>query len=158
MSAPALPAHERILWQGHPAWTDHAVLFVLMAAALLRSAVAYRSGEWVTAVLYLLAVAIFFGIAALFRYATFYEISSGRIRMTSGLRHRLIREIMLDRIESIAVRRELLNSLFDIGSLEVAGRDGGPPLILKGVPNAEELKHLVSMRAGIRTPPADTKT
>jgi hypothetical protein len=114
----------------------------------------------VTAVLYLLAVAIFFGIAAVFRYATFYEISSGRIRVTSGLKRRQIREIMLDQVQSIAVRRELLNGLFDIGSLEVVARDGGPPLILKGVPDPEELKHLVHMRAGIPIQPGhvDTKT
>jgi membrane protein YdbS with pleckstrin-like domain len=158
MSVPPLPAHERVVWQGHPAWADHAVLFVLMAAAFLRSAIAYRSGEWVTAVLYLLAVAIFFSIAAVFRYATFYEITSGRIRVTSGLTHRRSREIMLDHIQSIGVRRELLNGLFDIGSLEIVARDGGPPLLLKGVPHPEEVKHLVGVRAGIRIEPAHTDT
>jgi uncharacterized membrane protein YdbT with pleckstrin-like domain len=158
MSDPPVPAHERVLWQGHPAWADHAVLFVLMAAAFLRSGIAYRSGEWVTALLYLVAVAVFLSIAAMFRYATYYQITSGRIRVTSGLTHRRSRDIMLDHIQSIGIRRELLNGLFDIGSLEVTGRDGGPPFILKGVPNPEEVKHLVDARAGARIQPARTDT
>src|ERR1043166_4791194 len=81
----SLPPHERGIWQGYPSWPDHAVLFLFMGIAGLRTVLAVRAGEWMTAGLYLATIGIFLGIAAAFRYASLYQITSHRIRVISGL-------------------------------------------------------------------------
>jgi hypothetical protein len=155
MRIPPLPPHERVLWQGYPSWADHAVLFLFMAVAGLRAALAFRSGEWLTAGLYLATIGIFFGIAAAFRYASFYQITAQRIRLTSGLGSRQIHEIPLDRIASVTVRRELANGWFDLGTLLIAPREEGKGtedlLILKGIPDPDRVKQQIERAAGIRT-------
>lgn len=158
MPVPPLPVHERILWRGHPSWADHALLFVLMGAAALRGAFAYRSEEWLTATLYVFAIGVFLGIAALFHYAWFYEITAARIRVISGLRQKAVREVTLDQITSITVRSELLNRMFDIGSLEVRPQHEAEPLILRGVPDPEGLRYQVSIRAGLRSRYSESAT
>ncbi|HJU05996.1 MAG TPA: PH domain-containing protein [Nitrospiraceae bacterium] len=151
-----LPPHERVFWQGHPSWADHAVLFVFMAAAGVRAILAFRTGEWTTALLYVLAIGVFFGIAAAFHYGVFYQISSQRIRIASGFRTSRIREIMLDQIESITVKRELLNRWFDLGSLHVVPRDGregtDQSLVLKGVPDPDAIQRHIERMAGWSRP------
>jgi membrane protein YdbS with pleckstrin-like domain len=152
MRVPPLPQHERLLWEGHPSWADHAVLFLLMGAALLRAALAMRSGEWLTMVLYLLAIGVFFGMAALFRCAVFYQISSKRIRITSGFRAKQVREVPLDHIGSVAVRREILNRWFDLGTLDITPREALSQIedsfTLKGVPDPDRLKQQIELCRG----------
>ncbi|MGH8247680.1 MAG: PH domain-containing protein [Gammaproteobacteria bacterium] len=156
MRIPPLPPYERVLWQGYPSWADHAILFLFMGVAALRVALAFRSGEWLTAGLYLAAIGIFFGIAASFRYASLYQITSQRIRVVSGLGSRQIRELPLDRIESVTVRRELVNGWFNLGTLVITPRTDGTgteePLILKGIPDPDRVKQQIERAAGIRTP------
>lgn len=140
MRAPLLPPYERILWRGYASWADHALLFVFMGFAVLRAAFAFQSGDWETAVLHTLALGVFLGIAAWFHYGAFYQISSQRIRITSGLWAPHSRELPLSRVGSITIRRELLNRWFDLGSLEITPVDEQAPVIIKGVPDPERLK------------------
>jgi len=151
MRVPPLPPHERILWEGYPSWADHAVLFVFMGVAFLRLTLAVRSAEWLTAALYLFAIGIFLGIAAVFRYAVFYQVSSQRIRIISGLGAKWSREILLDQLRSVTVRREMLNRFFNLGSLEFTPREeNAEPAVLKGVPDPDRLKRQVDLLAGLR--------
>jgi uncharacterized membrane protein YdbT with pleckstrin-like domain len=137
--APLLPAYERILWKGYASWADHALLFLFMALALIRAAFALQSGDWETALLYAMALSLFFGIAAAFHYAVFYQISAQRIRITTGFWNAQTREVPLGRVRSVGIRRELLNRWFNLGSLEIT-TDEQFPLIIKGVPDPEWLK------------------
>ncbi len=151
MRVPPLPAHERLLWEGHSSWADHAVLFILMGVALFRAALAAGAGEWLTAGLYVLAVGIFFGLAALFRYTTFYQISAQRVRITSGLRRLRTKEIQMDQIGHVAVRPQVLNGWFGLGAIEIIPRDeAGESLMLKGIPNPDEIKLQMDRLAGFR--------
>lgn len=147
---PPLPPHERLLWEGHPAWADHAVLFLFIGVATLRMLLAFRSGEWLMVFLYFMAIGVFVGIAAAFHYSVFYQISSRRIRVTSGLWGRRAHDIPLDQIQSITVKRELMNRWFDLGALEVAPRQGtGDTLVLKGVPDPDRIKQHVDRLRGV---------
>src|SRR5919106_799339 len=53
---PPLPVHERVIWEGRAAWADQAILFLFMGAAGMRLFIALRYGQWLTAVLYALAI------------------------------------------------------------------------------------------------------
>ncbi len=138
---PPLPLHERVIWEGRSAWADQAVLFIFMGAAGVRLLIAVRYGEWLTAILYVVAIAFFFSIGAIFRYAVYYQISAQRIRILSGLWRLRIQEIPLSRILSVNVKRELLNGWLNVGVLEVElGEREGQSVLLKGVPDPDRIR------------------
>jgi uncharacterized membrane protein YdbT with pleckstrin-like domain len=142
---PPLPAHERVIWEGRSAWADQAILFIFMGAAGVRLLVAVRYGEWLTAILYVLAIAFFFSIGAIFRYAVYYQISAQRIRILSGLWRLRIRDIPLSRILSVNVKRELLNRWLNVGALEVElGEREGQSVLLKGVPDPDRIRRQIT--------------
>lgn len=88
---------------------------------------------------------------AVFRYAVFYQVSSQRIRIISGLGAKWSREILLDQLRSVTVRREMLNRFFNLGSLEFTPRkENAEPAVLKGVPDPDRLKRQVDLLAGLR--------
>jgi uncharacterized membrane protein YdbT with pleckstrin-like domain len=138
---PPLPPHERVIWEGRSAWADQAILFIFMGAAALRLLVALRYGQWLTAVLYTFAMVFFLAIGAIFRYAVYYQISAQRIRILSGLWRLHIREIPLNRVLSVNVKRELLNRWLNVGALEIdlAEREG-QSVLLKGVPDPDRIR------------------
>lgn len=149
----ALPPHERIIWQGYPSWADHAVLFLFMGIAGLRTVLAVRSGEWMTAGLYLATIGIFLGIAAAFHYASWYQITAQRVRVISGLGSRQVGELPLGRVASVTIRRELVNGWFNLGTLIITPREeAGAPVILKGIPDPERMKQQIDRAAGIQMP------
>lgn len=151
MRVPPLPPYERVLWEGYASWGDHVLLYIFMGAALLRAMLAVRASEWLTATLYLLAISFFLSIAALFHYTVYYQISSQRIRIASGLWAMRTREILLDQVRSVTIRRELLNRWFDLGSLEITLREEHQkPVVLKGIPNPDRVKRQVDILAGLR--------
>ncbi|HKW86326.1 MAG TPA: PH domain-containing protein [Nitrospiraceae bacterium] len=151
MRVPPLPPYERVLWEGYASWADHVLLYIFMGAAFLRAMLAVRASELLTATLYLLAIGFFLGIAALFHYAAYYQISSQRIRIASGLWSMQTREILLDQVRSVTVRRELLNRFFDLGSLEITLNEGHrSPVMLKGISNPDRVKRQVDLLAGLR--------
>ena len=155
MRLPPLPPYERVLWQGYPSWADHALLFLFMAVAGLRAALAFRSEEWQTATLYAETIVVFFLIAAAFHYGSFYQISSGRIRVASGLGGTQIREFPFDRIGSVIVRRELLNQWFNLGALHITPKEDQKEtdsMVLKGIPDPDRLKQQIDRLAGLREP------
>lgn len=129
------------------------MLFLFMGAASLRAALAARSDEWMTAGLYLLAIGLFASIAALFHYAAFYRISSERIRIASGWGAGKVREIPLDQIRSVTVRRDVLNPWFNVGTLVITPReDRREPAVLKGIPDPDRLKQRLDWLAGLQEP------
>lgn len=141
---PLLPPHERVIWEGRSAWVDQAILFIFIGAAALRLLVAIRYAQWLTAVLYTLAMVFFVAIGAVFRYSVYYQISALRIRILSGLWQCHIREIPLSRIRSVTVKRELLNRWFDVGALEIETDDReGASILLKGVPEPDRVKRQI---------------
>ncbi|WP_447975396.1 PH domain-containing protein [Nitrospira sp. Kam-Ns4a] len=150
MRPPPLPPYERLLWEGHPSWADHALLFAFMGFALARAAVAAHSADWLTAALYLLAIGVFFGIAAAFHYGTYYQISSQRIRIATGLRKPTVRDIPIEAIAAVAVRHELLNPWFGLGALALTLRGDASAVLLKGIPTPDRLKRQIEFLAGLR--------
>lgn len=142
---PPLPFDERVIWEGRSAWADQAVLFIFMGAAGVRLLVAVRYGEWLTAILYVLAIAFFFSIGAIFRYAVYYQISAQRIRILSGWRRLRIRDIPLSGVLSVNVKRELLNRWLNVGALEVElGEREGRSVLLKGVPDPDRIRRQIT--------------
>jgi len=157
--SPAQP-HERIIWEGYPSWLEHVILFLFMSAAGLRMLLALRTGQWMVAWLYLAAIGVFLTIAAAFHYGAYYQITSLRIRILNGISKRRSREIPIERVRTVAVRSELLNRWFDIGSLVVTWNEGaGESLVLKGLPDPDRIKrHLEAVISVHPAPTADAES
>lgn len=143
MSADVTSRPERVLWEGHTSWMDQAVLFIFMAAAAVRTAVAFQAQQWGTAALYLSAIALFLGIASWFHHAHYYRITSSRILVLFGpfgWNRRLVKEFQLKDVTDVHIRYELLNRWFDLGRLEISNSLTEDFLAIRGVPNPEDLK------------------
>ena len=154
-SPPTLPlaTQERVVWQGYPSWTDHALLFFFMGIASVRTIFAIQVGEWTTVTLYSFAIVFFSSIAIFFHYLDFYHISSQRVRVLSGYRTRRTSELLLDHLKAVHVRRELFNDWFNLGSVdfepETQGDHQPATITLKGIPDPEVLKLKVDILAGL---------
>ncbi len=131
---------ERIIWEGRTAWMDHAVLFVFLALAMVRAAVAGRAGEWGTMGLYAVAIAAFAGIAAWFHYGTKYRITSSRVQVLSGWTGRVRQDIPLKDISDVTIRFEPLNRWFDLGALELASRTTEAYCTIRGIPQVDHVQ------------------
>ena len=141
---PSLPDHERVIWQGRPAWADQAILFLFIGAAALRALVAIRYGQWMTTALYAFAMLFFLAIGAVFRYAVYYQISAQRIRIVSGWWRVRTQEIPLSRIRAVNVKRELFNRWLNVGSLEIeTAEPDGQSILLKGVRDPDRIRRQV---------------
>lgn len=131
---------ERVIWEGHTSWMDHALLYLLMALAVVRAAVAARSGEWTAAILYATAVSGFLGVAAWFHYSVRYRLTSARVQLLSGRSGRVSHEMWLKDISDVAVKYEPLNRWFDLGALELASRTTEDCVTIRGIPQVQQVQ------------------
>ncbi len=97
-----------------------AVLALVGAAALLVPASAVNTGTC------LLAAAIFFGIGFVRRGATEMAVTNKRVIVKSGIVNRRTIELLLPRIESIAVEEPALGRVLGYGTVIVRGTGGTP--------------------------------
>jgi len=110
-----------------------AVLALVGAVALLAPASAVSTGtasfsgplRWVS-IACLLVAAIFFGIGFVRRSATEMAVTNKRVIVKSGIVNRRTIELLLPRIESIAVEEPALGRVLGYGTVIVRGTGGTP--------------------------------
>jgi uncharacterized membrane protein YdbT with pleckstrin-like domain len=73
-----------------------------------------------------LVAAIFFGVGIVRRSATEMAVTNKRVIVKSGLAHRRTIELLLPRIESIAIEEPALGRLLGYGTVIVRGTGGTP--------------------------------
>lgn len=131
---------ERVIWEGRTSWMDHALLYLLMAVALVRAAMAAQSGEWTAALLYAVAVSTFLGVAAWFHYSLRYRLTSTRVQILSGWSGQVSHEMWLKDISDVTLKYEPLNRWFDLGALELASRSTEDCYTIRGIPQPEQVQ------------------
>ncbi len=88
-------------------------------------------------------------LSAYITYATSeFVITNKRVLFKAGLIHRSTIEIILQRVESIAVYQSLLGRLFDYGSITVSGI-GGSRDSFPNLPAPMKLRNLIQEQVGI---------
>ncbi|MFO0775306.1 MAG: PH domain-containing protein [Nitrospiraceae bacterium] len=130
---------EQVIWEGRTSWMDHALLYVLMSMAVVRGAVAVRAGDWSIALLYVVTVGTFMGLAAWFHYGTVYRVTTARVQVRSGWNGRVVTDIPLASISDVTLRYEPLNRWFDLGAVVLASRSTEDCCTIRGIPNAERV-------------------
>jgi uncharacterized membrane protein YdbT with pleckstrin-like domain len=131
-----------------------AVLALVGAAALLVPASSINTGtasysgalRWV-GIACLLVAAIFFGIGFVRRSATEMAVTNKRVIVKTGIVDRRTIELLLQRIESIAVEEPALGRILGYGTVIVRGTGGTPevfPQISRPLEFREQVQRQIS--------------
>ncbi len=102
--------------------------------------------RWVGAIS-LLVAAIFFGVGFVRRNATEMAVTNKRVIVKSGLADRRTIELLLSRIESIAVEEPALGRILGYGTVIVRGTGGTPevfPLIARPLEFREQVQRQIA--------------
>ena len=103
-----------------------AVALLVPASSLNSATTTYSGGLRWAGIGCLLAAAIFFGIGLVRRNATEMAVTNKRVIVKSGLADRRTIELLLQRIESIAVEEPALGRILGYGTVIVRGTGGTP--------------------------------
>lgn len=130
---------DRIIWQGYPAWSKFAWLYLVSFVAGSRGLRILWQGAtgwegWLAGALALLVCA-----AGLRQWAQ-YLIISNRVVMRNGYTGRDIQTITLDDIAEIILSQGPIARYLNIGTLVIHSKSGSSPLLLQGVSDPEIIK------------------
>jgi membrane protein YdbS with pleckstrin-like domain len=131
--------HDRLIWQGYPAWSKFAWLYLASFVAgsrvlriLWQGATGWEG--WLAGALALLVC------AACLRQWAQYLIFSSRVVMRNGYTGRDNQTVALDDIAEITLSQGPIARFLNIGTLEVHSKSGNSPLLLQGVSDPEIIK------------------
>jgi membrane protein YdbS with pleckstrin-like domain len=135
----AVSTYDRIIWQGYPAWSKFAWLYLMSFVAGSRGLRILWQGAtgwegWLAGALALLVC------AACLRQWAQYLIISNRVVMRNGYTGRDIQTITLDDIAEITLSQGPIARYLNIGTLVVHSKSGSNPLLLQGVSDPEIIK------------------
>jgi uncharacterized membrane protein YdbT with pleckstrin-like domain len=148
---------EKILWQGRPSWRAHlSYLAVSIPLALLPVIIAglLRANDKETGLPYwqwlLISLALVFLVIAynvLQRYATFYVVSTQRLRVRQGILSRREQTARFERVQNVSISQTLLDRLLKVGAVQfdTAGTDTSDSnLNFRGISDPQELVRIVA--------------
>jgi uncharacterized membrane protein YdbT with pleckstrin-like domain len=140
---------------------------VFIAAILMLIGVGLLLGPWSSAkggaalsgalrwvgIAFLMGAAISFGIGFLRRNATEMAVTNRRVIVKSGLASRRTIELLLTRIESIAVEESAMGRLLGYGTVILRGT-GGTPEVFDKISRPLEFREQVQRQIGAELKPA----
>jgi uncharacterized membrane protein YdbT with pleckstrin-like domain len=122
-----------------------AVALLVPASSLNSATTTYSGGLRWAGIGCLLAAAIFFGIGLVRRNATEMAVTNKRVIVKSGLADRRTIELLLQRIESIAVEEPALGRILGYGTVIVRGT-GGTPEVFPQIARPLEFREQVQLQ------------
>lgn len=148
---------ERILYEGRPSWRADLAHFIVWVPLALIPVVASVLLEWAGPGLLLpvwqwalISVVLVFMVVlvdVIRRYATYYAVTSQRLRVRTGLLSRQEQTTRFDRIQNVDVRQSLLDRLLRVGEVDFdtagAGEVAGD-FRFRGIAEPHRLVHIVA--------------
>jgi uncharacterized membrane protein YdbT with pleckstrin-like domain len=133
-------SEERTLYKGSPSQVVNAGVYLLCGVLALADIVgAFYSAPWV--LLLLLAPAAWAGWCWLQLRSRVYEITTERIRVSTGILTRRTDDLELYRVEDITLVEPLALRLVGLGNLELATNDtSSPKLVLPALRGVKQLR------------------
>jgi uncharacterized membrane protein YdbT with pleckstrin-like domain len=148
---------EHVLFEGHPswrskvshfvAWTPLALLPFIVAVILDANDIGTWLSLWqwflVSAVLVILVVAV----DVIRRYATYYAVTTQRLRVRVGLLSRSEQTTRFDRIQNVDIRQSLMDRMLKVGTVDfdTAGASEGPDQFkFRGIADPQSLVRIVA--------------
>lgn len=140
---PSPPSQETILWSGHSSQWVHFGYYlfcVLLAAGAVAGTVFY--GPLVLAAL--LIPLIMWAIRWWMTRTTKYELTTQRLRKSSGILHRTVEDLELYRVKDYSLELPLLLRMLGLGHIRLVTSDATTPTVdIRAVAGAQELRELL---------------
>ena len=148
---------ERILWQWRPSWRSnlsHFLVWVPIALlpAIIAGALTAKDQDtgldysvWI-AISIILAILVV-AIDAIRRYATYYVVTTERLRVRKGILARREQTARFDRIQNVAITQSLMDRLLKVGavSFDTAGTDERhSDFTFRGISDPQSLVRIVA--------------
>jgi uncharacterized membrane protein YdbT with pleckstrin-like domain len=147
-SAPS-NASETSLWKGHTSqWVHFWYYFfcVLLAAAAL-GGIPFTAG---LSAIGLIVPAVMWLIRWWLTKSTFYELTSQRLKIASGILNRKLDELELFRVKDYAMDQPLFLRLVGLGNLTLITSDATSPTIaIRAIANVEDVRE--KLRTAVQT-------
>lgn len=127
--APITPsAPEAVLWKGHSSQWVHFwfYFFCILLAIGCGVGALFTAG---LSLIGLIVPAVMWGIRWWMTRSTHYELTSQRLRITSGILNRRLDELELYRVKDYALEEPLLFRMLKLGNLNIVTSDTSSPLI-----------------------------
>lgn len=159
---------EKILWQGRPSWRAHlsylvvwiplALLPVIIAGILRANDTGTGLPYWQWLLISFVLVLLVIAYNALQRFATFYVVSTQRLRVRQGILSRHEQTARFERIQNVSISQTFLDRILKVGAVQfdTAGTDTSDSnLNFTGIADPQELVRIVAQHShGPGTPTA----
>ncbi len=160
---------EKILWQGRPSWRAHlsylavsipiALLPVIIAGLLRANDIGTGLPYWQWLFISLALVVLVIAYNVLQRYATFYVVSTQRLRVRQGILSRREQTARFERVQNVSISQTLLDRMLKVGAVQfdTAGTDQSDSnLNFAGISDPQELVRIVAQHSHPPTQPGTT--
>jgi uncharacterized membrane protein YdbT with pleckstrin-like domain len=148
---------ERVIFQGRPSWRSQISHFVtwlpvalapfIIALILDRNDLDTWLPVWQWFMVSLVLVIVVIVVDALKRFATFYAVTTQRLRVRVGLLARNEQTTRFDRIQNVEIRQSLMDRMLNVGSVDfdTAGSGEQPDQFrFRGIADPQMLVRLVA--------------
>ncbi len=148
---------EQVLWQGRPSWRANVSHFVVWVPIALLPAIitailsandqdtGLSVSTWIVISIILLIIVV--AVDALRRYATYFVVTTERLRVRKGLLARREQTARFDRIQNVSITQSLMDRLFRVGavSFDTAGTDErSSDFTFRGISEPQTLVRIVA--------------
>jgi uncharacterized membrane protein YdbT with pleckstrin-like domain len=137
-ATPSVPENE--LWRGHTSQWVHFWLYflcVLLAAGCL-AAIPFTAG---LSAIGLVVPLVIWAVRWWVTKTTLYELTTQRLRRTSGILNRTVDELELFRVKDYAMEQPLLLRMLGLGNLVLVTSDASTPTVaIKAISGVEDVR------------------
>lgn len=143
-ASPPPPAkQETVLWEGHSSQLVHFWWYffcVLLAVAAVVGAI-FTAG---LSLVGLIIPLVMWGVRWWMTRTTKYELTSQRLRRTSGILNRTLDELELYRVKDYSVEMPLMMRIFGLGNLRLVTSDATTPVVdIPAIQGAMDVRELL---------------
>ncbi|MEY4483160.1 MAG: hypothetical protein RL693_612 [Verrucomicrobiota bacterium] len=143
------PAQEATLWKGHSSQWVHFWFYFFCILLAIGCAVGalFTAG---LALIGLIVPAVMWSARWWMTRATHYELTTQRLRITSGILNRRLDELELYRVKDYTLEEPLLYRILKLGNLNIVTSDSSSPLIaMHAISDVQDVRE--KLRAAVQS-------
>lgn len=147
--SPPLPTPEAILWQGHSSQWVHFLFYFFCTLLAIGCVIAalFTAGF---SLIGLIVPAVMWGIRWWMTRSTHYELTSQRLRRTSGIINRRLEELELYRVKDYVMEEPFYLRMLGLGNLSIVTSDSSTPVVaIEAIHDVHDVRE--KLRSAVQT-------